>query len=547
MPSVTVPKSFFVKERRMYANWQFAFWRELFQNSTDAKASRIDVEIVRKENGIISVSFDDNGTGMSREVLENVYFSLGSTTKTGGSTVGGFGRARLLTCFSMKNYTIHTQDNLVQGEGGSYEIATVDPRHGCLLQVEIEDESYDRLYNELDAYLRNSQMYCEVYVNGVRFSSWNHRRQLTRQLVVNNISFANVYVNKSAGNYRLLVRVAGAVMYSQSIGAKAQVIVEVEPSLSREVLTANRDGMHSSYSAVLEAFVQELAVDTVSALKPRFKKKDATIRGRGMIFSVSPKAGTKLPKGGAEPGAEVKVLAAARASGSVYTRPVEGEEVRRSAILDTSTIRAAEVIGGVLATAYDDGRPPLTNIPAVETITSRVGEKYHSGLPDIFIDDDTENEKIRKVIDQYNPENWVVASLGDKTFNRGFTIYKLLMLWKVSCQYAIDAMMKKHESIAQVVWGIGWTFSDTAEAKHLSVEGGSALLLNPVDKDGKLRYSLRDQKDQKKLMALAKHEVAHTIHGWHNEDFASLLTDIDENFDERNVYRAMREMIDSLN
>jgi hypothetical protein len=546
MPNVTVPKSFFVKERRMYSNWQFAFWRELFQNSTDAKASRIDVEIVKKDNGVIGISFDDNGTGMSREVLENVYFSLGSTTKTGGSTVGGFGRARLLTCFSMKNYTIHTQDNLVQGEGGSYDIATVDLRHGCLLQVEIEDESYDRLFGELDNYLRSSQMYCDVYVNGVRFGHWCHRRQLTRQLSLYSTPFANVYVNKSAANHRLLVRVSGAVMYSQSIGAKAQVIVEVEPSLSREVLTANRDGMHSMYSSVLEAFVQELAVDTVSALKPRFKKKDATIKGRGLIFSVSPKAGTKLPKKEVEPGAEVKVLAAARASGSVYTRPVEGEEpVRRSAILDTTTVRAAEVIGGVLGGGEMLDR--LMNTPAVETIPSRVGKKYHSGLPDIFMDDDTENEKIRKVIDLYNPENWIVAAQGDTTYNKGFTMYKLLMLWKVACQYAIDAMMKKHESIAQVVWGIGWTFSDTATAKHMSVDGGSALLLNPVDKDGKLRYGLRDQKDQKTLMALAKHEVAHTIHSWHNEEFASLLTDIDEYFDEREVYRAMREMLDSLN
>lgn len=547
MPNVSVPKSFFVKERRMYANWQFAFWRELFQNSTDAKASRIDVDIVKKDNGIIGISFDDNGTGMSRDVLENVYFSLGSTTKTGGATVGGFGRARLLTCFSMKNYTIHTQDNLVQGEGGSYEIATVDYRQGCLLQVEVESESYERLFSELDNYLRNSHMSCEVYVNGVRFNNWNYRRQLTRQLSVDGAVFANVYVNKSAANQRLLVRVLGAVMYSQSIGAKAQVIVEIEPSLSREVLTANRDGMHSSYSAVLEAFVQELAVDTVSALKPRFKKKDATIRGRGFIFSVSPKAVTKLSKSRFESGDEVKVLEAARSSGSVYMRPVEGEIAgsRRSAILDTSTIRAAEVIGGVLGAEGVLGGYS----PAVEAIaiTSRVGKKYHSGLPDIFIDDDTENEKIRRVIDLYNPENWVVSMNGDKVYNKGFTMYKLLMLWKVACQYAIDAMMKKHESIAQVVWGIGWTFSDIADAKHMSVEVGSALLLNPVDAEGKLRYGLNDHEDQKKLMALAKHEVAHTIHPYHNEEYAALLTDIDECFDEREVWKAMRAMIASLN
>jgi hypothetical protein len=81
----------------------------------------------------------------------------------------------------------------------------------------------------------------------------------------------------------------------------------------------------------------------------------------------------------------------------------------------------------------------------------------------------------------------------------------------------------------------------------MPVSGGSALLLNPVSEDGKLLYGIRSQEDQKKLMALAKHEVAHTICNWHNEEFASLLTRIDECFDERRAYKAMREMIDSLN
>jgi hypothetical protein len=550
MPNVSVPMSFFVKERRMYREWQFAFWRELFQNSTDAKATRINVDIVKNDNGITSISFDDNGSGMSRQILKDVYFSLGATTKTGGGTVGGFGRARLLTCFSMKNYTIHTQDNLVQGEGGSYEIATVDYRQGCWLQVEIENESYDYLFNELQNYLRNSQMYCEVYVNGSRFTQWNYRRQLARQLFVNNVAFANVYVNKSSTNQRLLVRVSGAVMYSKAIGAKAQVIVEIEPGVSRDVLTANRDSMHSVYSEVLEQFIQELAIDTVSALKPRFKKKNATIKGRGFIFSISPKATTKLPETPLEPGSSAWVSNADRssASGAVYMRPTEGataegNTVRRSAILDIFSFPVAEVVGGVLS----ETGISTVNIPAVATITSQVGKKYHSGLPDTFIDDDTENEKIRKVIDQYNPENWIVTSNGAITYNKGVKMYKLLMLWKVACQYAIDSLMKKHESIAQVIWGIGWTFSDTAEAKHMSVEGGSALLLNPVDKNGKLRYGINNQRDQKRLMALAKHEVAHILYSWHNEEYASLLTDIDELFDEREVYRAMREMISSLN
>jgi hypothetical protein len=526
MPSVTVPKQFFVKERRMYANWQFAFWRELFQNSTDAKANRIDVDIVKKDDGVIGVSFSDNGSGMNREVLENVYFCLGSTTKLGGDTVGGFGRARLLTCFSMKNYTIHTQDNLVQGEGGSYEIATVDYRQGCLLQVEIENENYDKLYQSLDNYLRNSQMYCEVYVNGGRFTNWNYRRKLTRQLEANDSSFAHVYVNKSAGNYSLLVRVSGALMYSQSIGANAQVIVEIHPSMSRDILTANRDGMYSLYSSVLDSFVRELAVDTMTALKPRFRNKNATIKGRGLIFSQNER--TKLSE------------EAGRLASKSSLEIVDSSGPKE---LSSPAIRVAEFIGGIPEVV--NNVKPVGVI--IQPLVNRVGKKYYSNLPDVFIDDDTENEKIRKVIDQYNPENWVVAMNGKTLYNKGVTMYKLLMLWKVACEYAISAMMKKHSDIAQVIWGIGWVFSDTSEARHKFIDGGSALLLNPVDSSGKLCYKLNNQDDQKRLMALAKHEVAHTIYSYHNEEYASLLTDIDVCFDEREVYKAMREMISSLN
>lgn len=548
MPNVSVPKSFFVKERRMYSNWQFAFWREFFQNSTDARASRIDVNIVRNGNDII-VEFSDNGCGMTREVLENVYFSLGSTTKTGGDTVGGFGRARLLTCFSMKNYTIHTLNNLVQGEGGSYEIAEVDPRQGCQIRVEIENENFDRLYNELISYLRGSHISCEVYINGTRFSEWNYRRQLTRELSLNNVPFAKVYVNKSAANNSLLIRVSGALMYSQLISARAQVIVEIDSTLSRNVLTANRDGMQSEYAAVLHCFIEELSVDTLSALKTRFKKKSGIVRGKGFMFSVSKDAATKLSQNGNGSSVD-SVTSVASNSGNlvntgVYLRSSteQGVAARLSAILNTKTHRVAEVIGGTLEVS-SQAIPVLTK----NNNLLDVGDPYYKNLPDIFIEDETSNEKIRKVIDQYNPDNWVVAEQYGKRFNKGSKMHKLIMLWKVACQEAINAMMRKHPQISQVVWGIGWIFcDDNCEARHMKVDGGSVFLLNPVGDDGILKYSIRDSRSQKILMALAKHEVAHTIHSYHNEEYASLLTDIDEEFDEREVYRLMRDTLSAIN
>jgi hypothetical protein len=46
------------------------------------------------------VRFADDGTGMTRRTLEEVFFALGRTTKDGEDSIGGFGRARIILCFA---------------------------------------------------------------------------------------------------------------------------------------------------------------------------------------------------------------------------------------------------------------------------------------------------------------------------------------------------------------------------------------------------------------------------------------------------------------
>lgn len=549
MPSVTVPSSFFVKERRMYENWQFAFWRELFQNSTDARCNRIDINL-KQSGDNVSVIFQDNGHGMSRETLEKVYFKLGETTKNTASTVGGFGRARILTCFSMMSYSITTQDNHVLGQYGEYDIyPSGEHLKGCRVEIEIQDESFSEMERALHQYLCMSQMFCDVYVNNEKWVTWLYRRQLTRSLSdEHGAEFANVYVNKSGQKNLVVIRVDGTAMYSRYTSANAQVVVEILPHRSREVLTANRDGMHSSFNRVLNRFLEDVAVNTMTALKPEPKRKNATVRGRGLFCSVAKRnekkaKETKTVRATAvEERDEMAVAEAAKVCGSVVVRDSENlGTVRRSATMET--IRIAEFIGGTpqFAPAGADAFVAPAELPPRRG--PEVGDKFVSDLPDVYVVDETDEPAVRKVIEMYNPEQWVVTALGDKTFNKGSTAYKLLMLWKIACQHAVDALMKSNEAIEQVGWGIGWVFSDDAEAKCSSVSGGSIYLLNPVDKGGRQRFSLRDQRSQKKLMALAKHEVAHTLVGNHNEEYAALLTDIDQNFDEREVYRAMREFL----
>jgi hypothetical protein len=551
MPSVAAPKEFFVHERRIYSNWQFAFWREDTQNSVDAGCRNIWIRLTEKAPRHLGIDFEDDGKGMSREILENVFFRLGASTKNDGSTVGGFGRARILTCFSMENYTIHTQDNLVQGDGGSYEIATVDHRKGCLLQVEVKGESLSTMQDALHEYLSMCQLPCEVYINGERWTTWCYRRQLTRTLNLGDAPFANVYVNKS-GSPRLIVRVNGTVMYWQSIRAKAQVIVEIHPDMSREVLTANRDGMQSKYQYVLNNFVEELAVETVTALQPKRKNKGGTFKGRGLICSRSPNPKKAERLALAESRESVVNAIASQASSGLYSSAVKGPSPEQPVGLaggvygaggKTSSlppVHVAEFTGDV---AKISGTIGVTVEQPPAPLKPKLGEKYLRNLPDVFIHDETENPLVRKIIEQYNPENWIVCETAGKPYNKGNHLYKLLMLWKVACQGAVEALMDAFPKVDQVLWGLGWCFDDNADARCSSVTGGQALLLNPVDKEGKMRYGLRSKEDQKKLMALAKHEVAHMLVSYHNEEYASVLTEIDAHFSEKENYRKMQEAL----
>lgn len=516
MPSITVPKEFFVKERRMYSYWQQAFWREFFQNSVDAGSTKIDVRLSVNSNYAVEVVFTDNGCGMDRDTLERVYFRLGASTKSGADMVGGFGRARILTCFSMDSYRIHTRDNLVIGDGGEYTIVAAEYRAGTEVRVAIADETVAELKSVLKEYLRYSQLRCDVTIDGVPHTDWTHRRELSRTLEHNDIEFANVHVNKSVKNNLVIVRVSGAMMFYKYVNMNAQVIVEIAPEHSRKVLMANRDAFQYEYMAILDKFIAELSTETMSALQPKFKRKSATFKGAGLFVNFGKKAVETMNRS---------------------SNVAESQTEQKATEAETINV----IPSGRLATETVSQALNRLDIAKITTSLSD-GGRYLPNLPNIYLLDEAEAPAIRRVIDQYEPNNWVTVYHRGKPTNRGSTIYKVLMMWKVACDVAVEAMLKTYSNINSLAWGIGWVFNENAHAKHMSVSEGSVFLLNPVDEDGNLKYFVTDQASQKRMMAYAKHEVAHALERMHNETFANALTMIDANYDEREVYKRMRAL-----
>ncbi len=369
---IETPKSFYKKERQLYTGWTLALWRELFQNSVDARAKRVDVRIedadrrgsfgmTPEAERVTRITFSDDGHGMSKEVLQKVYFQPGQTTKTDGETVGGFGRARLLTTFSMERYGIQTQGNVVEGDGAKFDIytpevardrfaswaasaegrstddASPDARSARLLRAEVERlaaapaqlkgcrfeidvdpaerdgygvrASVGALREKLSQYLEQSDLPCAVTINGEPVVKRRYKLEGRRDLVatfdadkVDQAWVANPKVDttlRADGRYdvafgklvlvsnkdvrdcggQLVVRVNGAAMYAKNVYSNSAMFLELNPVIAREVLTANRDTMKSTFQDVVDDFVRLMATDSQAALANKKKSEFNMVRG----------------------------------------------------------------------------------------------------------------------------------------------------------------------------------------------------------------------------------------------------------------------------
>jgi hypothetical protein len=181
------------------------------------------------------------------------------------------------------------------------------------------------------------------------------------------------------------------------------------------------------------------------------------------------------------------------------------------------------------------------------------GQQFQTNLPSIYIEDETDpndpnDTNIRRVIDNFDPTRWVYAIKNvrgvSQRYRKGSNYLKLLIVWETCCLCAIHSLLKTSYKSSSVRWLVGWTFSSEHGAKHVDLPAGHAICLNPVTKYGTLRYKSRSYVDHLMLMALAKHEVAHIIESYHNEDYASVLTDIDGHFDVRECLRLIRVALD---
>jgi len=267
MKSVKIGPEFFQKELREYANWQWAFVREALQNCIDAPGSQ-EIHFQAKDIGNTTVvTWSNNGKPMDQETVENKLFALGGTGKGFDGTVGGFGKAKTLLYFAQQNYSIHTGQLVVNGQGGDYTVYPADNRKGTISDVSIEGNYAESLNGKASRFVNLAQWHGTFHIDGVagraNLRKGSHRRDF---------SFGKVYTNKTEENM-LVVRIGGIPMFTKHIRLNRCVVLELNGS-SADRLTSNRDSLLSKYSYELDDFLTEIAVDRRSALSSKRQERE---------------------------------------------------------------------------------------------------------------------------------------------------------------------------------------------------------------------------------------------------------------------------------
>jgi hypothetical protein len=467
MANITLSPSFFLNElKSAYSDWRFAFWRELLQNSYDAKSSTVTITLKEKD-GFCVVSCLDDGPGMDLNTLENVYFVVGETTKTGPDSIGGFGRARILTCFGHVQWKIATNEWVCSGSGCQYEIArAADRQEGCLVEVTVSLAGLEDMRSALDLYLKSCQLSCEVRVNGELFKDWAYRNRRAGKL-----SFGTVFLNKSKARHSVLVRVNGVHMFARYTQAAWQVVIEIEQGCSRKVLTSNRDGLTGEASRELDDFIGSIWTSPLSA-----------VRRRHQSFRE-------------DRGAPVY---------SVQRKGAEDEEVRDDEERLEFAQEAVPRVGGY--TALCDSsiqlRSPYVDAGALEK--KRAPVRFVFSL-------ECDSRPLQVAAERFRPETI------------GGTRLKLLEKWTDACHTAAEEFVELERDCLE--FRTGFTFvEDELASCRTNGTGVGDLLLRPVRSNGTLAYSVSSKADMARLLALAAHEVTHLIYPTHDERFVRAFT-----------------------
>lgn len=514
---IRIGREFFTTALRDYEDWREKWFRECVQNSVDGGATRIDISVEVRSDGVI-VSCEDNGRGMDREVLLNKFLVLGGTTKVGaGGSTGGFGKAKELLVLPWLSWSVHTRDAIVDGSGIEYEVRNASFLDGTKITVVMPPDQCTSAA-AAEAFIEK----CNIL--GVKFTVNGKSVQAKLRSGEEIADFdgkAKLFHNRKAeSDYSvLLVRANGLYMFYLWVtaGVPGTLILELtRPSI--ELLSANRDGFRDvGLKRSVQEFVNQLAKDTSSALKKKKGIVREKYRGSGKFevtqrdleSTILENEGALLP--------ETKTLSDEQVGKIADVLDYVEKEADERQSWGMSSDELASPPELVLRANGDIARAMLDDLRMGGTTQLEAAIAQLSWTPDFYLINDIEDFKVPPTL---RPERMAVRTR------------QLLTYWAELCRFVLIQLGSKKR------YGVGFVISETTAAAHVHEDGEDWLVLNPFKKrpqpkrqpweekiEGEF-YSLSDKDDLAWLYAAAVHECTHIADGiiYHDESFSTALT-----------------------
>lgn len=500
--TIVIPPGYFIRAvKQEYSNYKEALWRELFQNSLDANATVMEIQI--HDQGF---TFEDNGTGMDESTLINGMLTLGGSVKSEDST-GGFGQAKNLLTLCHENYEIISRDNYVRGSGISYSLEKIrGPYNGTLLKVTPVAEfnwRKDSEINNLKILLAKSDLVnksgsrVRVNVNGQDWSSIRESagNRITEVSGIPVPDFFRLYSKKIEYKSAMVnVRINGLYMfpiYLQGEPIKKRITVELVGN-TRSYLTSNRDGLKPEYANQCAQIVERILSDSnFDRSKPRkfvFRGKAGKIK-----FDLI----KHLVDAGIEKADEiVSALIPTTVGGTLKTGPSSAfgnPDFRTDSILDT----LEREIDSLPITQRQklDMQLIRQKIDDLTVLSARDADLEHELYIDLGDSDHTEIPK------RYRP-----GTLSAR-------VEKIVKFWK----HGIETVHLFNLN-AQETYSIGITLDSTCVARRSVENGNPVYWINPEHE--LFRFS-KGTELAHSIIQTSAHEVTHKFVSGHNESFIS--------------------------
>lgn len=583
-------------------NWQTAWWREAVQNAVDAGASEIRLEAKEQADGTWLVSCEDDGVGMSRETLINVFLKLGPTTGgVGTGHYGGFGIARELLALPWLWWRVRTRELDISGRGLNLDESarryTPGRTRGTKIEVRM---AADRHTSDVEARTWVSRCFLpnvRIIVNGHRVLANMEPGALKR--TINHWAWrqasaeGKIYlIEGRPRDPTLFVRLRGMLMFSRPIEGKSHghVVVEIGGNPRtldmKQMLEATRNDFASdAVSYPVSVYLNELTVDPREAAR----RERTAAESKPLVYRG---AMGKLEVSGL---AEAKKDYEDRAAANLTTElgPIEPHGPKNRVKFDEDTInRVVELLKGGqvkirapvgMGSASPLAAGPGSSLSSVLAGWSGGGGASAGGGGESVI---LPSELVEAAMSRMPPDTLiaVLSSLMFKGPTHVDTAVRHLcalpdwMLqpadpddhWRIPKAFRVDQGMPPRIYRLAKVWteivrlvfivlnisgkfGVGFTFESGVKACYHKGDDGDAdegdwILVNPFI-DTKTRKKLRSVANEQDLFSLfisAIHEATHVQTGetGHDQDF---LAAVESNIVEgQKQFRAVRRVARTL-